>query len=129
MFDYVEMFEENVTNVWMDGPEIALELGNESRDRRFWRGEYAINNISNAVFLPQSEKTSDDPTCVREQLNRQASNVYRHDNLLCQSLPAWSMEGSLMIVAAKPTESIGLLGAGKVLQLSLNKMTCNLWRE
>jgi hypothetical protein len=51
MFDDVVMLEKDIVNVWMDEPEIALEIGNESRDCDLGNRERATHNIPNPVFL------------------------------------------------------------------------------
>jgi hypothetical protein len=67
MFDGLVVREEYFVNVWVDRPEVALEVGNESRDGCLGNGEYAPNNIPDPIFLPRGKVTSDDPTCIREQ--------------------------------------------------------------
>ena len=72
MFDGLVMLEKDIVNVRVDRPEIALEVGNESRDCCLGNREQAANNIPDPILLSRAKETSDDPTCIREQLNRQA---------------------------------------------------------
>ena len=116
MFDGLVVLEEYFVNVGVNRPEIALEVGNESRHGCLGNGEYAANNIADPIVLPQAKETSDDPTCIREQLDRQASYMYRHQELLCQvSGSARSgeggldeVEGSLRTVALVTVMPIGI---------------------
>jgi len=63
----------------VDRPEIAFEVANERRDRRLGNREQAANNIPDPILLSRPKVTSDDPTCIREQLNRQASYMHTHN--------------------------------------------------
>ena len=72
------MLEEYCVNVRVDRPEIALEVGNESRDRWLGNGEYAPDDIPDPIFLSQAKVTSDDPLCIREQLDRQSPYMDIH---------------------------------------------------
>jgi hypothetical protein len=67
MLDGLIMLKEYSVNVRVDWQEIALEVGNESRDGILWNSEYAPNNIPDPVLLSQAKVTSDDPTRIRKQ--------------------------------------------------------------
>ena len=66
LFDGFVMLEEYLIDVWVDRPEIALEVRDESRDAGLGNGQDAPNDISNPIFLAQAKVPSDDPACIRE---------------------------------------------------------------
>jgi hypothetical protein len=82
MFDGLVVLEKDIVNVRVDRPEIALELANESRDRCLGNREQAADNIPDPILLARAEVTSDDPACIREQLNRQASYMHTHNRVM-----------------------------------------------
>ena len=67
------------TNVWVDRPKIALEIGNQSRDSCLGNRQQPADNIPDPILLSRAKVTSDDPTWIREQSNRQASYLHIHN--------------------------------------------------
>ena len=49
MFDGLVVLEENCVDVWVDRPEIALEVGNQSGDGCLGNGEDAPDNIPDPI--------------------------------------------------------------------------------
>jgi len=79
MFDRLVVLEKDVVNVWVDRPKIALEIGNQSRDSCLGNRQQPADNIPDPILLSRAKVTSDDPTWIREQSNRQASYLHIHN--------------------------------------------------
>src|SRR5262245_55435043 len=86
MLHALVVLEKYFVDVRMDRPEIALEIGNENRHGCLRDGEDAADNVADPIFLPQAKVTSDDPACIREQLDRQARYLYGHEDLPRQKI-------------------------------------------
>ena len=60
--------------------------------------EQAANNIPDPLLLSRSKETSDDPACIREQLNRQASYLHTHkaaiNELFVRVALTWILRGA-----------------------------------
>ena len=71
MLDGLVMLEKDVVDVRVDRPEIALEVGS-SVATCLGNGEQATDDIPDPVLLSRAKEPGNDPTCIRQQLNRQA---------------------------------------------------------
>ena len=76
--DGLVVLEENCVDVWVNRAEIAPEVGNQSDHGCLGNGEDAPDNIPDPVDFSGAEVTRNDPTRVREQLDRQAPHVHGH---------------------------------------------------
>ena len=78
--DRLVVLEEDVVDIRVPRPEVAVELGQEGRDVCHGDGQQPPDDVPDPVHLPGVEEPGDDSARIRQELDRQARHMDGHRN-------------------------------------------------
>ena len=81
MLDHFKMFEKDVVDVRVHRPEVALEAGQERLDLGLGNGQQPLDDVPDPVLLSRPKEPGNDPSWIRQQLDRQSSHMHCHREL------------------------------------------------
>lgn len=78
IFDQLKMLEKDVVDIRVRQPEVALEARDERLDLGFGKSQEPLDNVPNPVLFSRPKEPGNDPSWIRQQLDRQSSHMHCH---------------------------------------------------